>query len=99
MFNTGKGVFLKKTGFFKVKYHNPENLILQHMAAKEDVYNETNNKCEGINRLRNGDIPQHLTSVDIEEVVRIVRIGGVIKEFYGALCVIISITIRSKSIF
>ena len=84
MFNTGEWASLNKTGFFKVKYHNPENLILQHMAVEEDVYNETENKYENVNRFRNGDITQHLTSVDIEEVV---RVGGVIKEFYeGFIC-------------
>ena len=84
LFNTGEWASLDKTGFFKVKYHNPENLILQHMAVKEDVYNDTENKYENVNRFRNGDITQHLTSVDIEEVV---RIGGVIKEFYeGFIC-------------
>ena len=79
LFNTGEWASLNKTGFFKVKYHNPENLILQHMAVKEDVYNETKNKSENVNRFRNGDITQHLTSVDIEEVV---RIGGIVEEFY-----------------
>ena len=84
LFNTGERASLNKTGFFKVKYHNPENLILQHMAVKEDVYNETKNKYENVNRFRNGDITQHLTSVDIEEVV---RVGGVIKKFYeGFIC-------------
>ena len=84
LFNTGEWASLNKTGFFKVKYHNPENLILQHMAVKEDVYNDTKNKYENVNRFRNGDITQHLTSVDIEEVV---RVGGVIKEFYeGFIC-------------
>ena len=76
--------FFVKTRFFKVKYHNPENLFLQHMAVKEDVYKETKNKSENVNRFRNGDITQHLTSVDIEEVV---RVGGVIKEFNdGFIC-------------
>ena len=84
LFNSGEWASLNKTGFFKVKYHNPENLILQHMAVKEDVYDETKNKSENVNRFRNGDITQHLTSVDIEEVV---RVGGVIKEFYeGFIC-------------
>ena len=84
LFNTGEWVSLNKTGFFKVKYHNPENLILQHMAVKEDVYNDTENKYENVNRFRNGDITQHLTSVDIEEVV---RVGGVIKKFHeGFIC-------------
>ena len=84
LFNTGEWASLNKIGFFKVKYHNPENLILQHMAVKEDVYNETKNKYENVNRFRIGYITQHLTSVDIEEVV---RVGGVIKEFYeGFIC-------------
>ena len=84
LFKTGEWASLKKTGFFNVKYHNPENLILQHMAVKEDVYDETKHECECINRFKNGDITQHLTSLDIEEVV---RIGGVIKELYeGFIC-------------
>ena len=84
LFNSVECASLNKTGFFEVKYHNPENLILQHMAVKEDVYNETKNKSENVNRLRNGDNTQHLTSVDIEEVV---RVGGVLKELYeGFIC-------------
>ena len=79
LFNTGEWKTFNKTGFFKIKYHNPENLILQHMAVKEDVYNETKHKCECVNRFRNGDITQHLTGVDIDQVV---RTGGVIKEIY-----------------
>ena len=43
LFNTGEWVSSNKTGFFKVKYHNPEKLILQHMVVKEDVYNKTKN--------------------------------------------------------
>ena len=54
------------------------------MAVKEDVYDEIKHKCECISRFRNGDITQHLSSVDIEEVQ---RVGGVIKEFYeGFIC-------------
>ena len=84
LFNTGEWASLNKTGFFEVKYHNPENLILQHMAVKEDVYNEAKNKSEKVNRFRNGDIKQHLTSVNIEEVV---KVGGVIEELYeGFIC-------------
>ena len=75
---------MKKTGFFKAKYHNPENLILQHMGVKEEVFDETKNKHEPVNRFRNGDITQHLTSIDVEEIV---RIGGIIKNIYeGFIC-------------
>ena len=66
------------------------------MSVKEGVYNEAKNKSEKFTQFRNGDITQHLTSVDIEEVV---RIGGVNKYFTKALSVIILITICSKSIF
>ena len=84
LFNNGEWKILNKTGFFKVKYRNPEHLVLQHMAVKEDVFDETKNKCECVNRFRNGNFTQHLTSVDIEEVV---RTGGVIKEIYeGFIC-------------
>ena len=83
-FNTCEWASWNKTGLFKVKYHNPENSILQRMAVKEDVYDEIKHKCECINQFRNGDITQQLTSLDIEEVV---RIGGVIKVFYkGFIC-------------
>ena len=40
LFNNGEWKTLNKTGFLKVKYHNPENLVLQHMAVKEVVYSE-----------------------------------------------------------
>ena len=79
LFNTGEWKTLNKTRFFKFKYQNPENLILQQMVVKEDVYIETSQKCECVNRFRNGDITQHLTSVDIEEIV---RTGAVIKEIF-----------------
>ena len=54
------------------------------MPVNEEVFNESTNKYEKLNRFRNGDITQYLTSVDIEQVV---RIGGIIKEFYeGFTC-------------
>ena len=54
------------------------------MVVEANVYNETNNNCECNNRFRNEDITQHLTSVGIEELV---RVGSVIKEFYeGFIC-------------
>ena len=54
------------------------------MVVKENFFNETKNKYDCANRFRNGDITQHLTSVDIEEVV---MVGGLIIEFYeGFIC-------------
>ena len=62
LFNTCEWKSLNKTGFFKVKYHIPKKLILQFMAVEEDVYNETIHQCECVNRFKNGDITQYLTS-------------------------------------
>ena len=84
LFNNNEWKDLNRTGFFKVKYHNPEHLVLQHIAVNEEVFNEIKNKYERINRFRNDDITQYLTSVDIEQVV---RTGAVIIEFYeGFIC-------------
>ena len=57
----------------KIKYYNPENVIVQHFPIKEKV-----NKME-INRMRNGYIIDTLTSVDIQEVV---KIGGKVIQIY-----------------
>ena len=78
LFNTGEGRKLNKSGPFDVKFYNPENIILQHISVKEQVFNAFKNKWEEVNFFRNGYIKQHLTSVNIEKVV---RVGGVITEF------------------
>ena len=62
-FNTGK--FNQGSAILKIKYYNPKNLIVQHLPIKEKV-----NKME-INRMRNGYIIDTLTSVDIQEIVKI----------------------------
>ena len=49
------------------------------MSVKEQIFNAMKNRLEELNRFRNGYIRQHLTSVDIEESV---RVGGYIPEFY-----------------
>ena len=95
LFNTGEWTSLNKIRFFKVKYLNPVNLVLQHMVVKEDVYNETKNKCRCVNRFRKGDISQHLTSVDIE----VVKTGGVFINFYEGFICVISTSVHSKNIF
>ena len=78
LFNINEWKNLNKSGFFKVKFYNPEYLILQHLPVNEEVFNESKNKFERVNRFRNGHIIQHLTSVDNEQIV---RIGGVILDF------------------
>ena len=84
LFNTREWKKLNKSGFFDVKYYNPENIIFEHMSVKEQVFNAIKNRWEEVNRFRNGYIRQHLTSIDIEEIV---RVGGVITEiFEGFIC-------------
>ena len=84
LFNNGEWKNLNKAGFSKVKYYNPENIVFQHMSVKEKVFNDRKNRYEEINRFRNGDITQHLTSVDIEEVVR--SGGYIVKILEGFVC-------------
>ena len=47
------------------KYYNPPNLVFQHLPVKEKVENIE------VNRMRNGYIIDTLTSVDIQEIVKI----------------------------
>ena len=75
---------LNKRGFFKIKFYQPENLVFQHMSVKEKVFNDRKNRYKEINRFRNGDITQHMTSVDIEEVVR--QGGYIVKILEGFIC-------------
>ena len=68
-FNTGN--FTQGSAILKNKYYNPKNLIVQHIPIKEKE-----KKIE-INRMRNGYIIDYLTSVDIQEIV---KIGGKVIE-------------------
>ena len=69
--NTGN--FTQGSAILKIKYYNPKKLIVQHLPVKE-----REKKIE-INRMRNGYIVQTLTSVDIQEIV---KIGGKVIEIY-----------------
>ena len=55
------------------KYYNPPDLILQHLPVEEKV-----KKIE-VNRMRNGYIIDTLTSVDIQEII---KIGGKLVQIY-----------------
>ena len=69
--------FTQGSAILKIKYYNPKNLIVQHLPIKEKE-----KKIE-INRMRNGYIVDTLTSVDIQEIV---KIGGkVIKIYEGVI--------------
>ena len=60
-----------ESAILTIKYHNPPDLIFQHLPVKEKV-----KKIE-VNRMRNGYIVDTLTSVDIQEIV---KIGGKVVE-------------------
>ena len=62
-----------ESAILKIKYYNPPNLIFQHLPIKKKV-----KKIE-VNRMRNGYIIDTLTSVDIQEIV---KIGGKVIEIY-----------------
>ena len=70
-FNTGN--FTKGSAFLKINYYNPKNLINQHLPVKE-----REKKIE-INHMRNCYIIDTLTSVGIQEIV---KIGGKVIETY-----------------
>ena len=65
--------FTQGSAIIKIKYYNPKNLIVQHLPVKE------REKKMEINRMRNGYIVYTITSVDIQEIV---KIGGEVKEIY-----------------
>ena len=62
-----------ESAILTIKCYNPPDLIFQHIAVKEKV------KKVEINRMRNGYIIDTLTSVDIQEIV---KIGGKVIEIY-----------------
>ena len=62
-----------ESAILTIKYYNPPGLIFQHLPVKEKV-----KKIE-VNRMRNGYIIDTLTSVDIQEIV---KIGGEVIEIY-----------------
>ena len=62
-----------ESAILTIKYHNPPDLIFQHLPVKEK-----NKKIE-VNRMRNGYIVDTLTSVDIQKTV---KIGGKVVEIY-----------------
>ena len=65
--------FTQRSAILKINYYNAKNLIVQQLPVKEKE-KKTDNK-----RMRNGYITQVLTSVDIQEIV---KIGGKVIEIY-----------------
>ena len=62
-----------ESAILTIKYYNPPDLIFQHLPVKEKV-----KKIE-VNKLRNGYIIDTLTSVDIQEII---KIGGKLVQIY-----------------
>ena len=54
-----------ESAILTIKYYNPPGLIFQHLPVKEKV-----KKIE-VNRMQNGYIIDTLTSVDIQEIVKV----------------------------
>ena len=69
--------FRQGSAILKIKYYDPKLLIVQHIPVKEKE-----KKIE-INRMRNGCIIEHLTSVDKQEIVTIR--GKVIEIYEGVI--------------
>ena len=65
--------FTQGSAIIKIKYYNPKHSIVQHLAVKEKE------KKTEISRMRNVYIINTITSVDIQEVV---KIGGKVVEIY-----------------
>ena len=85
LFNSGKWNQLNRSAFLTTKYHNPKNIIFQHLPIKEKIENPyKNNRLEEINRMRNCIIIDTLTNIDIVEII---KYGGIILEvFEGFFC-------------
>ena len=62
-----------ESAILTIKYYNHPDIIFQHLPVKEKV------KKVEVNRMRNGYIIDTLTSVDIQEIV---KIGGKMIEIY-----------------
>ena len=66
-----------ESAILKIIYYNPPALIIQHLAVKETL-----NKIE-VNRMRNEYVIDTLTTVDVQEIV---KIGGkIFKVFEGVI--------------
>ena len=71
-----KQAFSQGSAILKIKYYNAKDLIVHDLPVKEKE------KKIGINRMRNGYITQVLTSVDIQEIV---KVGGKVIEIYESV--------------
>ena len=68
------GNFTKRSAILKSENYNPRILTVLHLPVKE-----RENKIENNRMMRNGFIIDTLTSVDIQEIV---KIGGIVIQVY-----------------
>ena len=66
LFNNGGWKSLNKSGIFKLRFYSPKENIFQHMKVTENIINDRKKRHEQINRVGNGDITQHFTSVNFD---------------------------------
>ena len=66
-----------ESAILTIKYYNPPDLLFQHLAVKERI-----KKIE-VNRMRNGYIIDTLTSVDIQEIIKIC--GKLVQIYEGVI--------------
>ena len=59
------GNFTQGSAVLRIRYYNPKNIVVQHLSVEE-----REKKIE-INRMQNGWIVDTLTSVDIQENIKI----------------------------
>ena len=71
--NFNKQTSFEGSAILKFRFYNPKDLIVQHLPVEE-----REKKIE-INRMRNGSIIVTLTSIDVQEIV---KIGGKVVEIY-----------------
>ena len=63
--NFGNQTFQQESAIFKIKYHNPSDLIFQHLPVKEKV------KIHDIILMQNDFLNDNLTSGYIKKIVKI----------------------------
>ena len=63
LFNTGERKSLKKSGFCKIGYYNPKDIIFQILSVKETVFIDNKSPYEEIKCFRDGQITQHLQAL------------------------------------
>ena len=82
---SGRWDELSRCAFLNLNYHNPENLVFQHLPVKDRInISFKNQRLERIKRTRNGIIMDSLTSVDMAAIIKCG--GSILEVFEGFFC-------------